>query len=335
MSLFSGGPTIFVQIASYRDAQLLPTIADCIAKATHPELLRFGICWQRDEQETLGPFAGDPRFRILDYHWTQSQGVCWARNKIQQVYGGETYTLQIDSHHRFASGWDSELITLFEQTGSKKPILTSYAAGFDPFDPQDVNNRTPSGMKTVAEGVTYDGTVIFKPTYMDDTDAKDRPNRARFICGHYYFTLGSHCIECPYDPSLYFIGEEITLTIRSFTHGYDLFHPQKNLIWHEYTRSYRRKHWDDHTESSKQEQTVDLTWHERDVESKKRVWKLLHGDFPDGDPYGFGLVRTLVDYEKYAGVNFREMTLAAETRAGLEPLPFSGIVDAAKDRLEP
>ena len=43
--------TIFVQIASYRDPQLLPTLRDCIAKATRPDLLRFGVCWQRDESE--------------------------------------------------------------------------------------------------------------------------------------------------------------------------------------------------------------------------------------------------------------------------------------------
>lgn len=326
MIISSDGPTIFVQIASYRDSQLLPTITDCIAKATHPELLRFGICWQRDEQETLGEFEHDPRFRILSYHWTQGQGVCWARSKIQKLYGGETYTLQIDSHHRFAIGWDSELISMLQQTGSEKPIVTSYAAGFDPFDPNDEKNRTQSGMKTVAGRVTYTETVVFNPTYMDDNDPKDRPSRARFICGHYYFTLGSHCIECPYDPALYFIGEEITLSLRSFTHGYDLFHPQKNLIWHEYTRSYRRKHWDDHTDSLKQEQKVDATWYERDVESKKRVWKLLHGDFPVSDPYGLGTVRTLEDYEKYAGVDFRQMTLETETLGGFEPLPLSGTV---------
>jgi hypothetical protein len=35
---------IFVQIASYRDPELVPTIKDCISKAKNPENLVFGIC---------------------------------------------------------------------------------------------------------------------------------------------------------------------------------------------------------------------------------------------------------------------------------------------------
>ena len=34
-----GNRKIFVQIASYRDPELLPTIRDCIDKAKHPEML--------------------------------------------------------------------------------------------------------------------------------------------------------------------------------------------------------------------------------------------------------------------------------------------------------
>ena len=38
---------IFVQIAAYRDPELLPTIIDCVAKAKHKNDLTFGICWQK------------------------------------------------------------------------------------------------------------------------------------------------------------------------------------------------------------------------------------------------------------------------------------------------
>ncbi len=37
---------IFVQIASYRDPQLIQTIEDMISKAKFPENLRIGICRQ-------------------------------------------------------------------------------------------------------------------------------------------------------------------------------------------------------------------------------------------------------------------------------------------------
>ena len=123
---------IFVQIASYRDPELLPTIRDCIDKAKYPENLTFGICWQRDETETMGEFENDPRFRVLDYHWSKSKGLCWARSEIQKLWEGEDYTLQLDSHHRFLQDWDVELIEMMKLTGSEKPIITSYAGMYRP-----------------------------------------------------------------------------------------------------------------------------------------------------------------------------------------------------------
>ncbi|MEZ5285183.1 MAG: GlcNAc-transferase family protein [Vicinamibacterales bacterium] len=38
--------------------------------------------------------------------WQASRGACWARAEIMGRYAGEDYYLQLDSHHRFADGWD-------------------------------------------------------------------------------------------------------------------------------------------------------------------------------------------------------------------------------------
>jgi glycosyltransferase involved in cell wall biosynthesis len=100
--------TIFIQIASYKDPQLIPTLDDCIKNAKHPENLRFGIAWQHAPEENINKYKDDPRFRIIDIPYQESKGACWARNKIQQVYNGEKYTLQLDSHHRFIQNWDEE-----------------------------------------------------------------------------------------------------------------------------------------------------------------------------------------------------------------------------------
>ena len=70
---------IFIQIASYRDPQLIPTIKDCIAKANRPEALVFGICRQfhpKDDFDDLSEFEGDDRFKVIDVPWDQAQGVC-------------------------------------------------------------------------------------------------------------------------------------------------------------------------------------------------------------------------------------------------------------------
>ena len=134
---------IFVQIASYRDPQLIPTLKSMLENAKKPENLRIGICRQYhpdDKFDILDEFENDERFRILNVPYLESKGVCWARSLVQQLYQDEEYTLQIDSHMRFAPNWDDEMIKIIKQLqkkGHKKPLLTGYVSSFDPDnDPQ-------------------------------------------------------------------------------------------------------------------------------------------------------------------------------------------------------
>jgi len=92
---------IFIQIASYRDPQLVPTIKDMLANAKRPKNLVLSIARQFAEEDgfdNLDEYRDDKRFKILDIPYQEAKGVCWARNLTQQVYEGEEYTMQIDSH---------------------------------------------------------------------------------------------------------------------------------------------------------------------------------------------------------------------------------------------
>jgi hypothetical protein len=80
---------IFVQIASYRDPELLPTIKSCLENAKYPENLVFGICRQfhpDDKFDDLTEYETDGRFKILNIPHQEALGVCWARNQVQQLY---------------------------------------------------------------------------------------------------------------------------------------------------------------------------------------------------------------------------------------------------------
>jgi hypothetical protein len=292
---------IFVQIASYRDSQLLPTLRDLIAKASRADQLRFGICWQRDETESIEEFARDRRCRVIEIDYRDARGACWARQQTQSLYEDEDYTLQIDSHHRFVQGWDDALLAMVKLTKSEKPILTSYAPAFDPSDTSGVFTQQPWALKF--HRFTPDGIVFFMPEPIADWENLARPLPARFFSAHFAFAHGAFCREVPYDPNYYFHGEEISMAVRAFTHGYDLFYPHRTILWHEYTRNYRPKHWDDHT----LEKGVPMPWTTRNEETFTRN-RILFG-MEDGDvdfgPYGFGNVRTLKEYEQFAGVNFR------------------------------
>lgn len=298
--------SIFIQIASYRDPQLLPTIKDCLKNAKHPERLIFSIAWQHsitDEWDNLDEFKNDPRFKIVDVDYKDSKGTCWARNLLQQNYSGEKYTLQLDSHHRFVYHWDSKLIRMIknlQKKGHKKPLLTAYAPSFDPDN--DPGNRVNIPWKMNFDKFTLSGVVLFLPSAIDNHKSLTSPIPTAFYSGHFCFTLGQFVTEVPHDPNYYFTGEEISISVRAFTWGYDLFHPHKIILWHEYTRKKRRKQWDD-----------DSSWPDKNNESNSRNKQLFEMDGETRNIefgiYDFGKIRTLADYEKYSGISFKNRSI--------------------------
>jgi hypothetical protein len=302
--------TIFVSIAAYRDPDLGPTIRDCLAKARWPDALRFGVCWQHGPGEAPLPDLGDRRLRLITVPWQESRGACWARAAIMQLYDGEDWFLQIDSHHRFAEGWDAVLLDQAECSGAALPLLTSYGAGFVPGQP--LPPGVPTAMKLF--GFRGDGTpstgVWLRPDWAD----RLRPAPARYLSAHLLFAPGRFVGDVPYDPELYFYGEEITLAIRAFTHGYDLLHPSRHILWHEDPRRLTPLHWDDHVA----EQGVAVTAAERDAASLGKVARFL-AKHPVG-PLACGTVRTFADYEAYAGLDFRRRIASPAAKRGDDPV---------------
>jgi len=317
--IINNNDLIFVQIASYRDPELVPTIKDMIAKAKHPEKLTFGICWQKDETENLDEFIGKPNFRIDTYHYSESQGLGWARNITNKLYRGEKYTLQIDSHHRFVQDWDVILMEDYNQalTMAKKPIISTYCTPFDTKDPIEKAGQVPSLMSQYE--FSNDRLLMSMPHYIGDYKTRTRVIRARTLSGHFFFVEGKFIEEVPYDPDIYFGGytEETTMSVRAFTHGYDFFSPYRMVMWHEYTRKYRPKHWDDHGKESATKKTSG----ERDIYARKKTRQLFgqeeHGI--DMGIYGLGKERSLHDYEVYGGFHFKACRIQDYTLLVKEP----------------
>jgi len=294
---------IFIQIASYRDPELIPTINSCLENSKYPENLVFGICRQfnpDDKFDDLSEYEKDERFKILNIPYQESLGVCWARNQVQQLYNEEEYTLQIDSHMRFEKNWDETLIGMIKQLqdlGIPKPLLTGYVSSYDP-------NNDPEGRVRVPWRMAFDkfipeGAVFFLPETIPNWQDLELPVPSRFYSAHFCFTLGQFSKEVQHNPNFYFHGEEISITVRAFTSGYDLFHPHRVVVWHEYTRNGRVKQWDD-----------DKEWYKKNENSHLLNRKLfgMDGESQEGHDgkYGLGNIRTLRDYEKYAGLLFEK-----------------------------
>lgn len=301
--------SIFIQIASYRDTELVPTIKDLISKSSGQNSLFFGICWQRGQTDSLEQFNKDKRFRIHDVHWSKSVGLGWARMNAQQLYNNEDYVLQIDSHSRFIKNWDTELINMLERLRykSEKPLLTTYGTPYEPN--KKIDDLNPPPYKLVPVDFKESGTIWFKRKIIEGYEKKTEPINARFIGGGFFFTYGSHCLEYKYDPQLYFAGDELTLSLRSYTMGYDLYHPHVNILWHFYKRVDHIKHWNDHNKKN--------PWWKTDKISKKRLNNLLEGQSLGN--YGCGQNRSIRDYEMYAGFDFKNKRILKSATEGLDP----------------
>lgn len=299
--------SIFVQIASYRDPEIINTIKDCLKKAKNPENIYFGICLQRckdDGFDDLSEFKKYPdKFRIFELDYTDSLGCCWARSQVQKLWRGEDYTLQIDSHTLFSEGWDYDLINYLKMCDSPKPILSTYPNPYTKDDNYEDLSFLPSTMNV--SKIDDNGIITFIAYWFNDKIEK--PIKGKFLSAGFIFTLGEFCKECIYDPNLYFEGEEMSLSARSYTYGYDIFHPPKNLIWHLYKDRKNNDflHWDDHKQNEKNDWTV------LNNKSINRIKKLFGIDCGRQNlyPYGFGNVRTLNQYEEYCGVDFKNKKL--------------------------
>lgn len=298
--------TIFIQIAAYRDPELLPTLRDCIARAKNPNNLRFGIAWQhstKDKWDKLTEFKNDKRFRILDIDYMDSKGVCWARAEINKLYNNETYVLQLDSHHRFVQNWDTILIEMLEQLRTnecKQPLLSSYLPSYKP--KHWPNDRIEQPWYMEFDRFGPEGPVHFLPHTIDDWKERTSPLPSRFISAHFIFADGKFVKDVPYDPKYYFHGEEIDLSVRAYMAGYDIFAPHRLVIWHEYYRDGQKRHWDDHKD-----------WLQLDLASYEHLRNYYGIDSKELNTKNIKTVRSLQEYEMFAGLEFNTRRVHQKT----------------------
>lgn len=289
---------IFVSIPSYRDPECYWTIKDLFEKAKNPQLISIGLCLQTNPSDD--PLTIDPvkdhygQIRILRYDASQSKGACWARNKIQTLWKNEDFYFQIDSHMRFEPEWDEKLKAMYRNCSSPKPILSTYPPEYTP--PNDLKTGLFSIMHF--DKFNHDDIVSFNSQAWSVVDAPPKPIRRYTCAGGFIFARSDIIKEVPYDPYIYFLGEELTYSIRAWTNGWDIFCPNGVIVYHNYTP--RIRHWEDHQD-----------WHVQNNLANERIKHLLqmkisnnHLALQEIDKYGLGKIRTLREYEKAAQIDF-------------------------------
>lgn len=309
--------TVFLHLPAYREPELIPTIKDALLNAEHPQRVHFGICRQfceEDKFDNLDEYRDDSRFKIYDMPYEKAKGLATARAIInEELLTDEDFVCQLDSHHRFEKNWDSTLIKWHDDLKSDghNPIICGYLPYYNPFN--DPDDRVHEPWFSEAACFYPHNTIFIRPTSIKGGwKHLKKPYPARFLSGHFAFGTNQWAKDVKHDRNIFFAGEELNLSIRSFTHGYDLFHPHRVVIWHATMREERsgKLVWDDQSKRGE-----DMWW-QGNNSARARIRQLIgvEDNGIDLGEYGLGSKRTLRDYEKYAGIHFKKKSFQKYTK---------------------
>lgn len=327
-------PTIFVSIASYRDPYCRCTINELFQKAKHPGRIFVGVCEQNEysdincmQSRTAKIFERNIKQTPLEAD--KAMGPMYARSLIEKLYNNEDFYLIIDSHMLFVEDWDEKIIVQLLNCKSDKPVLTCHPNDWNGVSFSSPQNTFPVYLTFVKFHKKLKLPIQKRKIYKS-TKFPPYPLPSIFWAAGFSFSLGSMIKDVPYDPNYpyIFLGEEISMALRLYTHGYDLFSPNINIVFHKSDRTGRPLFWERiHTKSGVKKGviTAQQSFERKKLEERglNRVYALLYGDSNvNFGKYGIGTARTREDFEKYTGVYIKDQKFAKRAKIGLTPKTF-------------
>jgi len=304
--------TIFVSVASYRDNECSMTLDSLFSNARYPERIFVGICEQNkaDMKDEIcisnKVMKHRNNIRVIKLDHKDAKGPTYARYYCSELWRGEQYFLQIDSHTTFVKDWDTTLIEMITQIKSNlkessRPVLSVYPPtkeqmnlkGFPEFDNGKLNGNNILTL--------YCG-------WSEPSDAPKRSNKPWAAAG-FMFLESDFLYSVPFDPNLshLFQLEETLFSARLWTYGWDFYTPNKKVIYHHYNRTKAPLYHKDLKDSS-----------ECRAKAEKRGLFLL-GILPkqsvaddflrDYNYYGIGKFRSISDFWKISGIDFDSKTV--------------------------
>lgn len=306
--------TILIQIASYRDWELVNTIESAIDKASNADRLRFAIVVQDapDNFSKLDKYIQDPRFKIKFQSWREARGVGLARFQTDEMYQGEDFYFQIDAHMRFKEGWDSALIHEWKLLNDPNAILSSYppAYRYDKNGEEEYISSNPN--RLIVHDMFMETIPVFFGHAIPDPVIG---TRGAFVAGGMQFGPGLVCQKVPYEKEISFIGEEVVHSLRLYRAGYRIYTPINQVVYHLYLRSENQEEshhfWVDFLE----DEELRPIYQAMNTKSYRTVMSHLEGRH-EVEPE---IVR---QFENFAGVDFKTQKVHPDTYE-VPPLPMS------------
>lgn len=290
--------SIFVQISSYHDYELGPTILHALEMSSKKYQINFGVHHIYHELDDV-PIPKLPNVQVARSKAPENLGMGLGRYIAHQFYNGETYYLQIDAHMRFDCGWDEVLVEevkRYQALGYKKPVITMYPKNYWYTEDGGIGVDFSSGPSYIS---FHENKELFKRERITSQTALacsiEERQFTRSVSGGSIFTVGEFIAP---NVDIFANGEELFIAARAYTNGFDLLIPRLNMLYHLYydhskgAGNRRRLAWVDY-----QQQCSDL-----DAKSRRTIYAMFTENIV-GDQY-LGTVRTLEDFGKHVGLDF-------------------------------
>lgn len=294
---------IFVSIVSYRDSLLKQTVESLLDNASKPDNITVGVFEQSNHKTDLKKYKNVKHMHIPAH---SSKGCAWARSHCQEMYEHQDFYFQIDSHTLLDKAWDYYFVqhyydlytTKVGKKNTRDIILSTYPnpfimKGSEPVIMYKDKNKTRS-IKIINDRAFVDGYYCRQIAV--ESDVSD-PVRGFFVSGGCIFGSSKFVEEVPYDRRFYFEEDELSIALKCFTRGIDIYHTPKLPVYHLYNTpetSYRRLHWEDHANAGRLRDS-----------SHERLKQVINGDPDIEKQYKLGKHRSLEQFEQLTGLDVK------------------------------
>lgn len=236
-------PKIFVNLCSYRDKLLAPTIESLLETESGRNKITYGIFEQTKYEDSLqvkSPhIVSHPNVRYKRIDPEYSDGVVWARAINAMQVHDEEYQYQIDSHMLFDKDWDHQLILDYNDArrvaNTDKVLLTSGTKNFD-LNGDRITKHTLTEDITVHLGYFQFDKDLRLHAHGPWVSATKQVSPSIHICAGNFFVPTKWIKEVGYNTDIFFEGEEQILALSSILAGYKIFHHRRIRVYH-YLRS--------------------------------------------------------------------------------------------------
>lgn len=268
--------SVFLSLVSFRDEFCPSTLKEAFNKAKNPEKLFVGLVQQNCEDDKCRSgileggkqedvksdpdcyllfcsspegkkYCNDGNIRLLKIKESESLGPYMARYFASKLYSGEEWYMQIDSHMTFLQDWDALSIEMLNAAPAKKPVISHYPPPHTADLVEKSKVAAPRLCGPVFATSDLESQIIrLEGSYNYDSVKLDVPRFAPFVAAGYLVAHSDILRDVPFDPFLpyIFMGEEILLSARLWTSGYDIFSPTHSLLGHHYVRNHKPKFWE-------------------------------------------------------------------------------------------